>query len=103
MWFLCNQTTFYKYLFLSAVKNKEKGKTIIILPVIFKAVGAIINVGAMAAIGYFSNDRNLEDKARVASKAGAAKTTLKHLNPAATAIYRVCIAMLPIRYYEMSP
>ena len=74
---------------LSAVKNEGKAKRIFILPVIFAAVGAIINVGSMAAIGYFSNGRDLNDATRVASKAGAAKTALKHLKPAVTAISRV--------------
>ena len=79
---------------LAAVKNEGKGKRIFILPVIFAAVSAIINIGSMAAIGYFSNGRDLNEGTRIASKAGAAKTALKHLKPAVTAVARVCMTAI---------
>lgn len=45
----------------------------------FAAIGAIINIGSMAAIGYFSNDRNLHDMSRMGGKSGQIRAAL---NPA---------------------
>ena len=78
---------------LPAVDKTEKDKRIFFLPVVFAAMGAIINVGSMAAIGYFSNERDLNDATRAASKAGVTRTALKHLRPAARVISKVGMAV----------
>eukprot|EP00795_Rhopilema_esculentum_P012960 gene12960-3723_t len=56
--------------------SKKSAKRIIIFPIVFAALSAIINIGSMAAIGYFSNDRNLDDMSRVGGKAGQIRAAL---------------------------
>ena len=57
----------------------KKAKRVIIFPIVFAAISAIINIGSMAAIGYFSNDANLHDMSRIGGKSGQIRAAL---NPA---------------------
>ena len=66
----------------------------IIFPVIFAAIGAILNVGSMAAIGYFSNGRDINDGTRAVLNADEATPALQRLQPAVRAIARVCTEAL---------
>ena len=63
----------------------------IIFPIIFAAISAIINIGSMAAIGYFSNDANLDDMARVGGKSGQIRAAL---NPALKVVKTVSSTLL---------
>ena len=48
----------------------------------------------MAAIGYFSNDRDINEGTRAVLNIDEATPALQRLQPAVTAIAKVCIALL---------
>ena len=83
-----------KIILFTATKSKGKHKRVFILPVIFAAISAIINVGSMAAIGYFSSDRDINEGTQTILNIDEATPALQRLQPAVTAIARVCIAAL---------